>query len=59
MRSTLRDYIMLKRIEIDPNKPTLCVAGAGGRMGAKIIQEARERGMVTVGAVEAMPITRR
>ncbi len=43
---------MLKRIEIDPNKPTLCVAGAGGRMGAKIIQEARERGMVTVGAVE-------
>lgn len=43
---------MLKRIEIDPNKPTLCVAGAGGRMGAKIIQAARVRGMGTVGVVE-------
>jgi len=43
---------MLKRIEIDPNKPTLCVAGAGGRMGAKIIQTALLRGMTTVGVVE-------
>jgi len=43
---------MLKRIEIDPNKPTLCVAGAGGRMGAKIIQAALLRGITTVGVVE-------
>jgi 4-hydroxy-tetrahydrodipicolinate reductase len=39
-------------VEVDLNKPKLCVAGAGGRMGAKIIQEARARGMATVGAVE-------
>jgi 4-hydroxy-tetrahydrodipicolinate reductase len=44
---------MFRMIEIDPNKPKLCVAGAGGRMGAKIIQEAQARGMATVGAVES------
>lgn len=31
----------------------LCVAGAGGRMGAAVIQEARSKGIVTVGAIEA------
>lgn len=43
---------MFKPTSIDESKPKLCVAGAGGRMGAKIIQEARRRGMATVGAVE-------
>jgi len=43
---------MLKMIEIDPSKPKLCVAGAGGRMGAAIIQEARAKGIPTVGAIE-------
>ncbi|MCW3996743.1 MAG: 4-hydroxy-tetrahydrodipicolinate reductase [Candidatus Bathyarchaeota archaeon] len=38
--------------EIDASKPKLCVAGAAGRMGTKIIQEARRRGMATSGAVE-------
>jgi 4-hydroxy-tetrahydrodipicolinate reductase len=32
----------------------LCVAGAAGRMGAAIIQEAFSKGMQTVGAVEAL-----
>jgi 4-hydroxy-tetrahydrodipicolinate reductase len=31
----------------------LCVAGAIGRMGIAIIQEARAKGMMTVGAIEA------
>jgi 4-hydroxy-tetrahydrodipicolinate reductase len=31
----------------------LCVAGAAGRMGAAIIQEANARGIKTVGAIEA------
>ncbi len=31
----------------------LCVAGAAGRMGVAIIQEARVKGILTVGAVEA------
>jgi 4-hydroxy-tetrahydrodipicolinate reductase len=44
---------MLKMPAIDPSKPKLCVAGAGGRMGIMIIQEARAHGMETVGAVEA------
>jgi 4-hydroxy-tetrahydrodipicolinate reductase len=43
---------MLKNPPIDPSKPKLCVAGAGGRMGAKIIQEARRRGIATSGAIE-------
>jgi 4-hydroxy-tetrahydrodipicolinate reductase len=40
--------------QIDPTKPKLCVAGAGGRMGIMVIQEARARGMATVGAVDAV-----
>jgi 4-hydroxy-tetrahydrodipicolinate reductase len=31
----------------------LCVAGATGRMGVAIIQEARAKGIMTVGAIEA------
>jgi 4-hydroxy-tetrahydrodipicolinate reductase len=31
----------------------LCVAGAAGRMGAAIIQEAQAKGILTVGAIEA------
>ena len=31
----------------------LCVAGAAGRMGVAIIQEARAKGIMTVGATEA------
>ncbi len=31
----------------------LCVAGAAGRMGVAVIQEARARGIMTVGALEA------
>jgi 4-hydroxy-tetrahydrodipicolinate reductase len=31
----------------------LCVAGAAGRMGVAIIQEARTKGIMTVGAIEA------
>ncbi len=31
----------------------LCVAGAAGRMGVAIIQEARVKGIMTVGAIEA------
>jgi 4-hydroxy-tetrahydrodipicolinate reductase len=45
---------MLKEPQIEPTKPKLCVAGAGGRMGIMVIQEARARGMATVGAVDAV-----
>jgi len=31
----------------------LCVAGAAGRMGAAIIQEAQAKGISTVGAIES------
>jgi 4-hydroxy-tetrahydrodipicolinate reductase len=31
----------------------LCVAGAAGRMGVAVIQEARAKGIMTVGAIEA------
>jgi 4-hydroxy-tetrahydrodipicolinate reductase len=31
----------------------LCVAGAAGRMGVAVIQEARTKGIMTVGAIEA------
>ena len=31
----------------------LCVAGAAGRMGTAIIQEAKIKGIQTVGAIEA------
>ncbi len=44
---------MSKMPTIDQTKPKLCVAGAGGRMGTLIIQEARAKGMATVGAIEA------
>ncbi len=39
---------------IDESKHKLCVAGAGGRMGALIIQEARAKGIATVAAIETI-----
>lgn len=44
---------MSKIPALDKTKPKLCVAGAGGRMGNLIIQEARAKGIATVGAIEA------